>query len=87
MHLVILNYGDIYLADEYEETVYVDCLLPFDMISEELLESISLGEPYGEAFPPPKFVTPKVKILRETINKGTHHFMTLIDSTKKALAF
>jgi len=77
------NYADIYLAEDYEETVLVDYVLPFNMISEELLEALALGEPYGEAFPAPKFVTPNVKILKETINKGTHHFMTLIDSTKR----
>lgn len=79
------NYADIYLADEYEEIIQVDYMLPFDLITEELLEALKIGEPYGEAFPQPKFVTPKVKILRETINKGTHHFMTLADSTKKEI--
>jgi single-stranded DNA-specific DHH superfamily exonuclease len=71
------------LAEEYEETVLVDYMLPFDLISEDLLEELALGEPYGEAFPPPRFVTSKVRILRETIIKDTHHFMTLVDATKK----
>ena len=79
------KYADIYLAEDYEETVLVDYVLPFDMINEDLLESLKLGEPYGEAFLPPKFVTPKVKILRETINKGAHHFMTLSDETKREI--
>lgn len=79
----IENYADIYLAEEYEDTEVVDCCLPFDMINEEMLEALKIGEPYGEGFMPPKFVTPKVNILRETINKGTHHFMTLTDSTKR----
>ena len=81
----IEDFADIYLADEFEETVLVDYILPFNLITEDLLEAISIGEPYGEAFPPPKFVTSNVKILRETINKGTHHFMTLGDSTKKEI--
>ena len=67
------DYADIYLSDEYEETAFVDYMLPFDMISEDLLDALALGEPYGEAFLPPKFVTPKVKI------------MTLVDSTKKEI--
>lgn len=79
----IENYADIYLAEEYEDTEVVDYCLPFDMINEEMLEALKIGEPYGEGFMPPKFVTPKVNILRETINKGTHHFMTLTDSTKR----
>ena len=78
----IEDYADIYLGEDYSETVLVDCALPFDMVTEELLEGLKLGEPYGERFLPPKFVAPKVKILRETINKGTHHFMTLVDDTK-----
>lgn len=76
------DYADIYLGEDYSETVLVDCALPFDMVTEELLDGLKLGEPYGERFLPPKFVAPKVKILRETINKGTHHFMTLVDDTK-----
>lgn len=79
----IENYADIYLAEEYEDVEFVDCCLPFDMINEEMLDALKMGEPYGEGFTAPKFVTPKVKILRETINKGTHHFMTLADSTKR----
>jgi len=79
------NYADIYLADEFEETVVVDYMLPFNLISEELLDALAIGEPYGEAFPPPKFVTTGVKIIKETINKGTHHFMTLVDGTKKEI--
>jgi len=79
------NYVDVYLAEEIEETVLVDYALPFNLISEDLLEALSIGEPYGEAFPPPKFVTTNVKIVKETINKGTHHFMTLVDSTKKEI--
>lgn len=79
----IENYADMYLAEEYEDTEVVDYCLPFDMINEEMLEALKIGEPYGEGFMPPKFVTPKVNILRETINKGTHHFMTLTDSTKR----
>ena len=79
------NYADIYLSEEFEETVFVDYILPFNLISEELLDALALGEPYGEAFPAPKFVTTNVKVLRETINKGTHHFMTLIDESKKEI--
>lgn len=79
------NYADVYFQGEYEETVLVDYLLPFEKISEELLEALTLGEPYGMEFPPPKFATPKVKIVREKIVKDTHHFMTLVDSTKKEI--
>jgi len=82
----IENYADVYLAENYEEIVLVDYMLPFNSISEELFEILKLGEPYGEGFPAPKFVTSGVKILRETINKGTHHFMTLVDSTGKEIA-
>lgn len=79
------NYTDIYLAEEYEEVITVDAILPFSDIDEDLLIALALGEPYGEAFPAPRFVTADVKILREAINKGTHHFMTLIDSSKKEI--
>lgn len=81
----IEEYVDVYLTDEFEETIFVDYILPFNKISFELLETLTLGEPYGADFPEPMFVTTDVKILRETINKGTHHFMTLADNTKKEI--
>lgn len=75
----IENYADLYLEDEYEEKVYVDELLPFNEVSEELFEDLKLGEPYGEAFEAPKFALNKVVIAKETINQGKHHFLTLKD--------
>jgi len=79
------NYADIYIPENYEEVITVDAILPFSEINEELRLALLKGEPYGEAFLPPKFVTPNVKVLRESIVKGTHHFMTLVDESKKEI--
>jgi len=79
------DYADIYIPDNYEEIITVDAILPFSEINEELRLALLKGEPYGEEFSPPKFVTPNVKVLRESIVKGTHHFMTLIDESKKEI--
>lgn len=75
----IENYADLYLEDDYEEKVYVDELLPFNKVNEELFENLKLGEPYGEAFETPKFALSNVVISKETINQGKHHFLTLKD--------
>ena len=79
------NYADIYMPDDYEEIITVDAILPFSEINEELRLALLKGEPYGEAFPCPKFVTTKVKVMSESIVKGTHHFMTLVDESKKEI--
>ena len=81
----IENYCDIYISDEYEEKIYVDEKLPFAYINEELFEALKLGEPYGEAFPNPKFVLNNVMIDKETINQGKHHFLILKDSNKNEI--
>ncbi len=75
----IENYADLYLEEDYEEKIYVDELLPFNAVTEELFENLKLGEPYGEAFEAPKFVLNEVIIAKETINQGKHHFLTLKD--------
>lgn len=82
----IENYADIYISDEYEEKIYVDSVLPFNCVNEELFESLKIGEPYGEAFDSPKFVLSNVIINKETINQGKHHFLILKDEFKNEIA-
>ena len=81
----IENYADLYLEDDYEEKIYVDAMLPFESVNEELFENLKLGEPYGEAFSAPVFAMNNVVISKETINQGKHHFLVLKDEMKNEI--
>lgn len=81
----IETYADLYIDGSIEESVFVDMILPFSMINEDLLEELKLGEPYGMDFEAPVFVSENVRIQNDVINGNKHHFLTLMDSSKTTI--
>ncbi|MDR0678213.1 MAG: DHH family phosphoesterase, partial [Holosporaceae bacterium] len=62
-----------------------DCLLPLDMISLDLLDSISILEPFGMGNQQPRFVIPDVNVVSSRIVGNNHVGFTILDEKGNSL--
>lgn len=62
-----------------------DCLMPIELISNELINEISKLEPFGEGNHYPKFVIPRTKIISRKIVGENHIQVVLSDDSGRQL--
>ncbi len=70
----------IEIADLHAKELPIDCELPFQLITPELVTALSQMEPFGSGNPKPVFMTAKVEVLAvKPLGKAAAHVKVLLD--------
>ena len=71
-------------GQEIIPSIRIDCRLDFDIISDRLIDEISLLQPFGQDNPEPLFCTEKVDVTFSKIIGKNHRRLTLKQRNSKS---
>lgn len=78
------NAGEILIKDDLSPTLHLDANLPFKEVTFDLMESISLLEPFGSENPPPIFFS-NASLLWPPKVVGKHHLKLFLEQDERQL--
>ena len=69
--------------DTFVPKIFIDCMLGFDEISDELMDELEILKPFGPKNPEPLFIARDIKVLSSKIVGGNHRRMILTQQSDK----